>query len=124
MNAQNDPGHGHSPAAWTAVTSYGQPGSYYRPSRRAYSPDPSCGDPAFQSAYLNSATDSFCRLDYSDFFDLAPEETRTQVFADYRRPVGDMRLSLQAAGSATSTTARRMMRNWLSPVFAWRPSCR
>ncbi len=94
-------------AAWTAVTSYGQPGSYYRPSRRAYSPDPSCGDPAFQSAYLNSATDSFCRLDYSDFFDLAPEETRTQVFADYRRPVGDMRLSLQAAGSATSTTARQ-----------------
>ncbi|HAF82220.1 MAG TPA: TonB-dependent receptor, partial [Brevundimonas sp.] len=94
-------------AAWTAVTSYGQPGSYYRPSRRAYSPDPSCGDPAFQSAYLNSATDAFCRLDYSDFFDLAPEETRTQVFADYRRPVGDMRLSLQAAGSATSTTARQ-----------------
>ncbi len=94
-------------APWTAVTSYGQPGSYYRPSRRAYSPDPSCGDPAFQSAYLNSATDSFCRLDYSDFFDLAPEETRTQVFADYRRPVGDMRLSLQAAGSATSTTARQ-----------------
>ncbi|MFY0057111.1 hypothetical protein ABTP94_18965, partial [Acinetobacter baumannii] len=44
---------------------------------------------------------------YSDFFDLAPEETRTQVFADYRRPVGDMRLSLQAAGSATSTTARQ-----------------
>lgn len=94
-------------AAWTAVTSYGQPGSYYRPSRRAYSPDPSCGAPAFQSAYLNSATDAFCRLDYSDFFDLAPEETRTQVFADYRRPVGDMRLSLQAAGSATSTTARQ-----------------
>lgn len=97
----------YSRAPWTAVTSYGQPGSYYRPSRRAYSPDPSCGDPAFQSAYLNSATDSFCRLDYSDFFDLAPEETRTQVFADYRRPVGDMRLSLQAAGSATSTTARQ-----------------
>jgi iron complex outermembrane receptor protein len=94
-------------AAWTAVTSYGQPGSYFRPSRNGFSPDPSCGDPAFSSAYLNSPTDSFCRLDYSDFFDLTPEETRTQAFADYRRPVGDMTLSLQAAWSATNTIARQ-----------------
>jgi iron complex outermembrane receptor protein len=94
-------------AAWTAVTSYGQPGSYFRPSRNGFSPDPSCGNPAFGSAYLNTPTDSFCRLDYSDFFDLVPEETRTQLFADYRRPVGDMTLSLQGAWSATNTIARQ-----------------
>ena len=94
-------------AAWTAVTSYGQPGSYFRPSRNGFSPDPACGDPAFGSAYLNSPTDAFCRLDYSDFFDLVPEETRTQLFADYRRPVGDMTLSLQGAWSATNTIARQ-----------------
>jgi len=94
-------------AAWTAVTSYGQPGSYFRPSRNGFSPDPACGNPAFGSAYLNTPTDSFCRLDYSDFFDLVPEETRTQLFADYRRPVGDMTLSLQGAWSATNTIARQ-----------------
>jgi iron complex outermembrane receptor protein len=93
-------------AAWTAVTSYGQPGSYFRPSTGAYAPDPDCDDPAFSAAYRNGPTDSFCRLDYSDFFDLTPEETRTQVFADYRRPVGDMSLSLQAAYSSTWTQAR------------------
>lgn len=93
-------------AAWTAVTSYGQPGSYFRPGQNAYSPDPDCGNPAFGSAYLDSPSDTFCRLDYSDFFDLVPEETRTQLFADYRRPVGDMNLSLQAAWSSTWTEAR------------------
>ncbi|WP_292224743.1 TonB-dependent receptor [Brevundimonas sp.] len=93
-------------AAWTAVTSYGQPGSYFRPSKNAYAPDPDCGNPTFGKSYKNSASDTFCRLDYSDFFDLIPEETRTQVFADYRRPVGDMNLSLQAAFSSTETEAR------------------
>jgi iron complex outermembrane receptor protein len=94
-------------ASWTAVTSYGQPGSYYRPSANAYAPDPDCDNPAFDAAYRNSASDTFCRLDYSDFFDLTPEETRTQVFADYRRPIGDMTLSLQAAWSSTGTVARQ-----------------
>lgn len=94
-------------ASWTAVTSYGQPGSYYRPSTKAYAPDPDCDDPAFDAAYRNSSADAFCRLDYSDFFDLTPEETRTQVFADYRRPVGDMTLSLQGAWSSTWTRARQ-----------------
>ena len=93
-------------AAWTAVTSYGQPGSYYRPSQNAYSPDPDCGNPAFASAYKNSASDTFCRLDYSDFFDLTPEETRTQLLADYRTPLGQVNLSLQGAWSSTETEAR------------------
>ncbi|WP_312733134.1 TonB-dependent receptor domain-containing protein [Brevundimonas sp.] len=97
----------HGRAAWTAVTSYGQPGSYFRPSRGGYSPDPACGDPAFADAYLNSPTDSFCRLDYSDFFDLVPQETRTQLFADYRRPMGgETTFSLQGAWSSTWTEAR------------------
>ncbi|MFN6982355.1 MAG: TonB-dependent receptor domain-containing protein [Brevundimonas sp.] len=94
-------------ASWTAVTSYGQPGSYYRPSTGGYAPDPACDNPAFDAAYRNSAGDAFCRLDYSDFFDLTPEETRTQAFADYRRPVGDMNLSLQAAWSTSETRARQ-----------------
>ncbi|KDP94972.1 TonB-dependent receptor [Brevundimonas sp. EAKA] len=94
-------------ASWTAVTSYGQPGSYYRPGTGGYAPDPACDNPAFDAAYRNSAGDAFCRLDYSDFFDLTPEETRTQVFADYRRPVGDMSLSLQAAWSTSETRARQ-----------------
>ncbi|WAC58810.1 TonB-dependent receptor domain-containing protein [Brevundimonas sp. SL130] len=98
---------GYDRASWTAVTSYGQPGSYYRPSANAYAPDPDCDNPAFDAAYRNSASDAFCRLDYSDFFDLTPEETRTQVFADYRRPIGDMTLSLQAAWSSTGTVARQ-----------------
>ncbi len=94
-------------AAWTAVTSYGQPGSYYRPSADAFAPDPDCDDPAFPEAYRTGPADSFCRLDYSDFFDLTPEETRTQLFADYRRPVGGADLWLQGAWSATGTLARQ-----------------
>lgn len=94
-------------ASWTAVTSYGQPGSYYRPSTKTYAPDPDCENAAFDAAYRNSTSDAFCRLDYSDFFDLTPEETRTQLFAAYRRPVGDMTLSVQGAWSSTSTRARQ-----------------
>lgn len=94
-------------AAWTAVTSYGQPGSYFRPSLNRYAPDPDCTNPAFGSAFRNSPTDTFCRLDYSDFFDLAPEETRTQLFADWRRPVDSVEVRLQAAWSATETIARQ-----------------
>jgi len=94
-------------AAWTAVTSYGQPGSYFRPSRNAFSPDPDCTSPAFTEAFRNSPTDAFCRLDYSDFFDLSPEETRTQLFADWRRTLGEVEAHLQAAWSSTETIARQ-----------------
>ncbi|WP_420470741.1 TonB-dependent receptor plug domain-containing protein [Brevundimonas sp. FT23042] len=94
-------------AGWTAVTSYGQPGSYYRPGAGAYAPDPDCTNPAFTHSFRNSPTDAFCRLDYSDFFDLAPEETRTQLFADWRRPIGAVEVRLQAAWSATGTIARQ-----------------
>lgn len=94
-------------APWTAVTSYGQPGSFHRPSTGGFTPDPDCGNPAFADAYLQGPDDSFCRLDYSDFFDLAPEETRVQLFADYRRPLGQTEFWLQGAWSSTATTARQ-----------------
>ena len=94
-------------AAWTAVTSYGQPGSYFRPSLGRHAPDPDCTNPAFTQAFRNSPTDTFCRLDYSDFFDLTPEETRTQLFADWRRPIGAVEVRLQAAWSSTQTIARQ-----------------
>ncbi|MDQ8029521.1 MAG: TonB-dependent receptor [Brevundimonas sp.] len=97
----------HGRAGWTAVTSYGQPGSYFRPSTNGYAPDPDCTNPAFTQAFRNSPSDAFCRLDYSDFFDLAPEETRTQLFADWRRPVGAVEVRLQAAWSGTETVARQ-----------------
>lgn len=93
--------------AWAAVTSYGQPGSYFRPSKAAYAPDPACGDPAFANAYRNGPGDTFCRLDYSDFFDLAPAEHRTQLFADLRRPLASGEAWLQGAWSSTSTRARQ-----------------
>ena len=94
-------------APWTAVTSYGQPGSYFRPGRGTFAPDPDCDNPAFESAYRDNPADAFCRLDYSDFFDLAPEETRTQVFADFRRPVGSSEIWLQGAWASTKTLARQ-----------------
>lgn len=94
-------------AAWTAVTSYGQPGSYFRPSTRTFAPDPDCDNPAFEEAFRNGASDAFCRLDYSDFFDLAPEETRTQLFADVRAAAGQVDVWFQAAGSDTFTRARQ-----------------
>ena len=94
-------------AAWTAVTSYGQPGSYFQPGANAFAPDPDCTNPAFTQAFRNSPTDAFCRLDYSDFFDLTPEETRTQVFAGWRRRVGAVDVRLQAAWSSTETIARQ-----------------
>jgi iron complex outermembrane recepter protein len=94
-------------AAWTAVTSYGQPGSYFRPGTGGFAPDPDCDAPLFASAFRNGPADPFCRLDYSDFFDLAPEETRTQVFIDARRDLGRATVWLQAAGSDTFTRARQ-----------------
>jgi iron complex outermembrane receptor protein len=94
-------------AGWTAVTSYGQPGSYFRPSTGRFAPDPDCDSPAFSKAFRNSATDVFCRLDYSDFFDLAPEETRTQVFADVRALLGGLEVWGQVAASDTFTRIRQ-----------------
>ena len=97
----------YGPAPWTAVTSYGQPGSYFRPSQGRFAPDPDCDDAAFGSAFRNGPSDSFCRLDYSDFFDLSPEEERTHLFADYRRPIGDLSFHLQGVWTATHTRARQ-----------------
>lgn len=98
--------HGFAP--WTAVTSYGQPGSYFRPSTNGFASDPDCDNPAFGDAYRNGPSDAFCRLDYSDFFDLAPREERTQAFVAWRRPLGgETELSLEAAWSDTRSEVRQ-----------------
>jgi len=98
--------HGFAP--WSAVTSYGQPGSYFRPSTGGFAPDPDCDDPAFDKAFRTSPADPFCRLDYSDFFDLAPEEDRTQLYASWRGPVAEgVRLGLQAGRAVTDVTVRQ-----------------
>lgn len=93
--------------AWSAVTSYGQPGSYFIPSRGAFAPDPDCADPAFTSAFRNSPSDPFCRLDYSDFFDLAPEEDRGQAWASWTRNLNGVELRLQGAWTGSRTTVRQ-----------------
>lgn len=92
---------------WTAVTSYGQPGSYYLPSSGQFAPDPDCDNALFIDTYRNDDDDPFCRLDYSDYFDLMPEETRTQLFAAYRRPLGGAEFKAQAAWANTATRARQ-----------------
>ena len=94
-------------AAWTAVTSYGQPGSFFLPSAGTFTPDLDCENPVFVGSYKNGPNDTFCRLDYSDFFDLLPEETRKQVFADYRKSNGGLELWAQGAWSQTYTRARQ-----------------
>ena len=98
----------HDFAPWAAVTSYGQPGSYFRPSTGGFAPDPDCDDPAFDKAFRTSANDPFCRLDYSDFFDLAAGEDRGQAWASWRgalTPTVDLRL--QAGWARTETTVRQ-----------------
>lgn len=95
-------------APWSAVTSYGQPGSYFRPSTGGFAPDPDCDDPAFSQAFRTSAGDPFCRLDYSDFFDLAPEEDRMQLWASWRGSAAPgVGLRLQTGWSRTDTTVRQ-----------------
>lgn len=94
-------------AAWTAVTSFGQPGSYFRPSQSGFVADPDCANPAFPASFRIGATDAFCRLDYSDFFDLLPEEERTQLFADVGGGVSGLQIWTQTAWSSTFTRVRQ-----------------
>lgn len=93
--------------AWSAVSSYGQPGSYFLPSTGSFVADADCDNPVFVGSYRNGPTDTFCRLDYSDFFDLVPEETRTHLFSDYRKDLGSIAFWGQAAWANTYTRARQ-----------------
>lgn len=98
--------------AWHSVSSYGQPGSYFRPSTRSFAPDPNCTNPAFPFSYRNSPADTFCRFDFSTFFDLAPKERRAQAFASFNAPVADdVDLNLEAAYAYTYSNT------WSSPSF-------
>lgn len=86
--------------SWHSVSSYGQPGSYFRPSTNTFSPDPNCTNAAFPYSYRTSATDTFCRLDFSEFFDLTPKEAREQVFGTWTGDVAPgVRLNLEASYS-------------------------
>ena len=87
--------------SWHSVSSYGQPGSYFVPSQNRFVPDPNCTNPAFPDSYRNSPTDTFCRFDFSDFYDIIPKERRAQAFASYNVALGGVRLNLEAAYSNT-----------------------
>lgn len=90
--------------AWHSVSSFGQPGSYYVPSLAQFRPDPDCTNAVFPDSYLNSPGDVFCRFDFSDYFDLIPKETRTQVFAAYNGALSDsIDLNLEAAYAHTAS---------------------
>lgn len=88
--------------SWHSVSSFGQPGSYFIPSQNRFVPDPNCTNAAFPDSFRTSAADAFCRFDFSDYFDLIPEERRAQVFASYNAPLGDsIDLNLEAAYANT-----------------------
>ncbi len=88
--------------SWHSVSSFGQPGSYFVPSQNRFVPDPDCTNAAFPDSYMNSPADSFCRFDFSDFFDLIPKERRAQVFSTFNMPVGDaVTLNLEAGYANT-----------------------
>lgn len=95
-------------ALWHAVSSYGQPGSFFVPSRGdngEFVPDPDCLD--FEGAFQSSPTD-LCRFDFSPYFDLSPDESRSQVYAvlnhDFSDNLSGM-LEISYAKSETETTA-------------------
>lgn len=88
--------------AWHSVSSFGQPGSYFVPSQNRFVPDPDCTNAAFPDSYLNSPADSFCRFDFSDFFDIIPKERRAQIFSTFNMPIGDaIKLNLEAGYANT-----------------------
>ncbi|WP_196221771.1 TonB-dependent receptor [Sphingobium sp. CAP-1] len=90
--------------SWHSVSSYGQPGSYYVPSQKRYAPDPDCTNAAFPDSYRNSGTDTFCRFDFSDFYDLLPKEQRAQLFASYNADLGgSTKLTLEGAYAYTNS---------------------
>ncbi|MCP1468603.1 iron complex outermembrane receptor protein [Sphingobium sp. OAS761] len=90
--------------SWHSVSSYGQPGSYYVPSQGRYVPDPDCTNAAFTDSYRNSATDAFCRFDFSDFYDVLPKEQRAQIFASYNVDLGaSTKLTLEGAYAYTNS---------------------
>jgi iron complex outermembrane receptor protein len=93
--------------AWHSVSSYGQPGSYFRPSLNQFAPDPNCTNPVFTDSYRNSPADAFCRFDFSEYFDLLPEEDRQQVFATWNGDLAPgVRLNLEAGYSRTHSSVR------------------
>lgn len=90
--------------SWHSVSSYGQPGSYFVPSQNRFVPDPNCTNAAFPDSYRNSPADTFCRFDFSDFYDLLPKEQRAQAFASYNVDLGgSTTLTLEGAYAYTNS---------------------
>jgi len=89
---------------WHSVSSYGQPGSFFLPSQKRFVPDPDCTNAAFPDSYRNSATDTFCRFDFSGFYDIIPKEERAQGFASYNVALNDTtHLNLEGAYAYTNS---------------------
>jgi len=90
--------------AWHSVSSYGQPGSFFVPSQNRFVPDPDCTNAAFPDSYKNSPADTFCRFDFSGFYDIIPKEQRAQGFASYNVALNDtINLNLEGAYAYTNT---------------------
>ena len=90
--------------SWHSVSSYGQPGSFFVPSLNRFVPDPDCANPVFQNTFQNSATDSFCRFDFSEYYDLLPKEQRAQGLVTYHAPISDtVNLNLEGTYAYTNT---------------------
>lgn len=88
--------------SWHSVSSFGQPGSYFVPSLNRFAPDPDCTNAAFPDSYKNSPADTFCRFDFSDFFDLIPKERRAQIFATFNAALTDS-INLNLEGGYANT---------------------
>lgn len=90
---------------WHSESTFGQPGSYFVPSQQRFVPDPDCSDPVFPNSYLNAPTDAFCRFDFSEYYELLPEESRTQLFSTYNVPLEDnVKLELELGFADTRLT--------------------
>ena len=74
---------------WHSDSTFGQPGSYFRPSQQRFVPDPDCTNPKFGNSYVKGPTDPYCRFDFSEYYDLVPQERRTQLLSTYQVKILD-----------------------------------
>lgn len=75
--------------SWHSDSTFGQPGSYFRPSQQRFVPDPNCTNPKFGNSYVKGPTDPYCRFDFSEYYDLVPQESRTQLLSTYQVKILD-----------------------------------
>ncbi|WP_460989492.1 TonB-dependent receptor domain-containing protein [Sphingobium sp. TomTYG45] len=91
--------------SWHSDSTFGQPGSYFRPSQQRFVPDPDCTNPRFSNSYVKGPTDPYCRFDFSEYYDLVPQESRTQLFSTYHVNILDsVNLNLELGYANTYLT--------------------